>query len=361
MRIVHYVSICMQLCLFGFSHASVPTPVPPAAGAQAVPSFAYSSYADVMQTLTTLAAANPDVAYLFSIGTTYQGRQQWVLRITSDVDGNVPNNKPAIWFSACIHARERMVPEVALAFATYLCAHKNDPAVQPLIQSLDIYIMPMGNPDGVEYNGCCQSTNCWRRDMELHHDRAFESIVPAVGAGTDMNRTWDYEWDYAGSAKVLQNVTYRGEQPIITPEIRNIRKFTNSLPTLVANIDWHSASGSVYYIWNGKYDDVDNAYHRNVLMSIAKGFADITGYIAKEGNLLYLSSGDTSDSDEAVGGIIALTIEVLGVVDGLNPNFTCELFTPPYPSAIATADINNNVQAALYVLNIVKNGPYKSY
>ena len=357
MRQLYCIGICMRFCLLGCLLTSVFLVV----GSQPIPTFAYSDYTDVTATLTDLAATNTDVAYLFSIGTTYQGRQQWVLRVTSDVDGTVANNKPAVWFSCGIHARERMVPQVGLAFATYLCQNKNDPAIESLLHNLDIYIMPMGNPDGVEYNGCCQSTTCWRRNMELHHERAFESIVPAVGAGVDPNRTWDYEWDYAGGAKIDQMVTYRGEQPMITPEIRNIRRFTNSLPLLVANIDWHSASGSVYYSWNGNYDDVNNVFHRNVIMSIAQGFAKITGYIAKEGNLLYLSTGDTEDSDEALGGIIALTIEVLGVVDGLNPNFTCELFTPPYPSPQSTADINNNVQAAIYVLNIVNNGPYKSY
>ena len=344
-----------ELCLACFLYVGLMRSANPP---QLIPPFDYSSYTDVVSTLTTLAAANPDITSLFSIGTTYQGRQQWVLHVT---DFNVTATKPAVWFSCCIHARERMVPEVGLAICNYLCAHKNDPAIKPLIESLDIYILPMANPDGVAVNGCCQSTTCWRKGTELHHDRAFESIVPANGAGTDTNRTWDYEWDYNGSAKVLQNVTFRGEQPMITPEIRNIRKFTQTLPTLVANIDYHSASGSVYYSWNGKYDSVDNALHRNVLMAISKGYANITGYIAKEGNLLYLSTGDTSDSDEAVAGIIALTVEVLGVVDGLNPNFTCELFTPPYPSVSTLADINNNVQAAMYILNIVKNGPNKSY
>ena len=260
----------MRLALIGF----LLTPISLLVGSQPIPTFAYSDYADVTATLTSLAATNTDVSYLFSIGTTYQGRQQWVLRITSDVNGTVPNNKPAVWCSCCIHARERMVPEVGLAIATYLCQNKNNPAIAPLLENLDIYIMPMGSPDSVEYNGCCQSTTCWRRNMELHHERAFESIVPDVGAGVDPNRTWDYEWDYAGGAKIDQMVTYRGEQPMITPEIRNIRRFTNSLPTLVLNLDFHSASGSVYYSWNGKYDDIDNACHRNVVMAMAQGFAE---------------------------------------------------------------------------------------
>jgi hypothetical protein len=326
-----------------------------------MPSFDYTTYPEATQILNDLANTNPDIAYLFSIGSTYEGRQQWVMRITSSVDHDVPNNKPVVFFSCEIHAREKIPTEVGLAICTYLCEHKNDPQIQALIGGLDIYIVPMANPDGGTYNGCCQSTTCWRRNMELHHERAYESIVPAVGAGVDPNRTWDYEWDYNGSAKIYQMVTYRGEQPMISPEVKNIREFLLTRPNLVANVDWHSASGSVYYIWNGKYDSVDNACHRNVLMSMAKEMANITSYVAKEGNLLYLSAGDTADSDEAVMGMFAFTIETQWNVYGLQPVYSCELFTPPFPTAQTTFDIQNNVLAALYVLTVVNNGPYKSF
>ena len=358
MRQLYCIGICMRFCLLGCLLTSVFLVV----GSQPIPTFAYSDYTDVTATLTDLAATNTDVAYLFSIGTTYQGRQQWVLRVTSDVDGTVPNNKPAVWFSCGIHARERMVPEVGLAIATYLCQNKTDPAIESLLHNLDIYVMPMSNPDGVTYNGCCQSVTCWRKNMELHHERAYESSIPENGSGTDPNRTWDYEWDYAGDAKIDQMVAYRGDQPVLAPMIHNIRKFTNTLlPRLVANIDCHSASGSVYYIYNGKYDSVADAYHRNLLMAVAKGMGVITGYTVQEGNVLYLSAGDTNDAQEVLSGFMSFTIETAYGVDNLFPYYSCELFTPPYPSDATTIDININVQAWIYLLNVVNNGLYTNY
>ena len=353
MRRSYYVCELLLAC---FLYAGVATAANPP---QPIPAFDYSSYLDVTATLTGLAAANPDIAQVFSIGATYEGRQQWVLHLT---DFNNTATKPAIWFSCCIHARERIPVQVGLAFTTTICTYKTDPAITSLLHNLDIYVMPMSNPDGVTYNGCCQSVTCWRKNMELHHERAYESSIPENGSGTDPNRTWDYEWDYAGDAKIDQMVAYRGDQPVLAPMIHNIRKFTNTLlPRLVANIDCHSASGSVYYIYNGKYDSVADAYHRNLLMAVAKGMGVITGYTVQEGNVLYLSAGDTNDAQEVLSGFMSFTIETAYGVDNLFPYYSCELFTPPYPSDATTIDINNNVQAWIYLLNVVNNGLYTNY
>jgi hypothetical protein len=329
--------------------------------AQVVPPFDYDDYDSVTETLRDLAVTNTDIAYLFSLGSTYQGRQQWALRITSSIDQAIPNDKPAVLFTCTIHARERIPVQVGLAFARYLCVHKAEPAIQTLIENLDIYIVPMANPDGVSYNGCCQSVNCWRKTTELHHDRGFESIVPENGAGTDMNRTWDYEWDYVGGGKILQPLTYRGTQPALTSEVCSLRRFMRSLPALVAHLDWHSTGGNIYYIWNGKYDSVENDCHRNVIMSIASGMAALTNYVFQEGNRLYLSAADSADSDEAVMGLLSFTIETQWNIDNLKPSYTCELFDPPYPSVQTTIDIQNNVQAGLYLLHVINVGPYNFY
>jgi carboxypeptidase T len=329
--------------------------------AQDVPSFDYDDYASVAEILYDLATTNSDITYLFSLGATYQGRQQWVLRITAGVDHDIPNDKPAVLFTCAIHARERIPVQVGLAFANYICSHKADEDIKELIESLDIYIVPMANPDGTSYNGCCQSVNCWRKTTNLHHDRGFESTVPENGSGVDMNRTWDYEWDYVGTGKILQTFTYRGGQPLLVSEVRSLRKFMRSLPNLAAHLDWHSAGGQVFYIWNGKYDSVENSCHRNVLMSIAAGMANITGYIFQEGNRIYLSAADTGDSDEAVMGILSFTIETQWNVNGLKPVYTCELFDPPYPTDQTSLDIQNNIQAGLYLLNVIKVGPYNYY
>jgi hypothetical protein len=350
-------SYYVRVLLVGYFAIVLCTP----SNTQDIPPFDYSDYVAVTGVLYELSTTYSSIAYMFSLGATYQGRQQWALRITSSVDHAVPNDKPAVLFTCAIHARERIPVQVGLEFATYLCAHKTDPAIQALIENLDIYIVPMANPDGTTYNGCCQSVNCWRKTTELHHDRGFESIVPENGAGTDMNRTWDYEWDYVGGGKILQPLTYRGTQPMLSPEVQSLRKFIRSLPTLVAHLDWHSAGGAVYYIWNGNYDSVENACHRNVIMSIAAGMANLTGYVFQEGNRLYLSAGDYADSDEAIVGLLSFTIETQWNVDGLKPYYTCELFDPPYPSAQTTLDIQNNIQAGLYLLHAVNDGPYNIY
>ena len=96
-------------------------------------------------------------------------------------------------------------------------------------------------------------------------------------------------------------------------------------------------------------------------MSLAAGMANITDYVSQEGNRLYLSSADSGDSNEALEGILAFTVETQWDVDGLKPLYTCELFDPPYPTEQTLQDIQNNVQAGLYLLEIINKGAYKSY
>jgi carboxypeptidase T len=354
MRFTTFYCIC-ALCFF-----LVQIPMSCWADPGTVP-FDYDDYDSVTNIVTTLVSTNTDIAYLFSLGNTYQGRQQWIVRLTSDVDHEIPNNKPAVLFTCAIHGRERIPLQVGLSFLNYLCAHKSDASIKELLDALDIYIVPMTNPDGTMYNGCCQSVNCWRKNTKLNHDRAFESIVPANGAGIDPNRNWDYEWDFIGSGKIFQVNTYRGEQPLAAQEARAIRNFIKSHPELVVYVDWHSAVGAVLYSWNGTFDSINNAVHRNVLMALAEEVAQITGYVAQEGNQLYLSSADTGDSNEAIAGLVTLTIETEWDVNGLQPVFTCEMFTPPYPTSQTLLDIDNNVQAGIHILQVVKKGIYTSY
>lgn len=361
MRLLNCLVPCMLICSLSIVHAHDCKAFSEPRATRFIWPPNYASYADVAAILEDLAEDNPEIAYMFTIGKTYEGFELWVLRLTDNVNQDVPNQKPAVFFNCQLHGRERIPVQVGLAFAQYICDHKADPDVAGYLQNLDIYILPMCNPDAIDVNGCCQSSSCWRKDVEEFHERGFESPVPANGSGVDLNRSWDFQWDGIGGAKILQSQEFRGQQPILDYETQCIRRFMNSRPTLAASIDWHSARGAVYYKWDGTYDSVDNAYHRNVIMAISQEMANILGYVSEEGNHSYLSAGDSTDAHEAVEGIISFTIETKWDVFGLKPYVTCLKFDPPYPSDEVQEDIDNNIQAGLYLLEVVQNNPYMMY
>jgi len=110
---------------------------------------AYHNYAETAELLQTLAADNPEETSLFSIGKTVEGRDIWCLRINSGAKGTAASAKPGALYIGNHHAREHLSNEVPLLFAAWLLEHKGDADIKNYIAKLDIYIIPMLNPDGV--------------------------------------------------------------------------------------------------------------------------------------------------------------------------------------------------------------------
>lgn len=80
---------------------------------------------------------------LFSIGRSFEGREMYGLKISSDVKNSV---KPAILIEAGIHAREWIAPVTALFAISELVKENN----KYLYKNVDWYIIPSMNPDGYE-------------------------------------------------------------------------------------------------------------------------------------------------------------------------------------------------------------------
>ena len=63
----------------------------------------YLNYAELTATLESWASAYPDITRLQSIGKTAEGRELWLLIISSEPD----ETKPAVWVDGNMHAAER--------------------------------------------------------------------------------------------------------------------------------------------------------------------------------------------------------------------------------------------------------------
>ena len=81
---------------------------------------------------------------LFSIGSSFEGRQMYGVKISSG--GN--KTKPAILIDAGIHAREWVAPTTALYAISRLVKLKS----KHTYQNVDWYIIPQINPDGYEFS-----------------------------------------------------------------------------------------------------------------------------------------------------------------------------------------------------------------
>jgi len=297
---------------------------------------AYHNYQETADLLAELAAKNTDIASLFSIGKTTQDRDIWCLRLNPVEKGERQSSKPGVLYIGNHHAREHLSNEVPLLFAVWLLDNRNDPEIKKHLDTLDIYIIPMLNPDGVEHDVRRDKYNWYRKNMSVNSDGTF---------GVDLNRNYDERWCQAGASKIPGAPTYCGAAPFSEPETKAVKRFIEARKNLKTLMSYHSYGSLVLYPWGGIYTPVENEKDRSVFEKMGKALAAPTKYKAQQASDLYAATGDTCDWAYANAGIFAFTTELEGF------SF--------YPDAsVIKMAVTTNIKAATYLLSVTDN-PYK--
>src|SRR6188768_4400409 len=108
-------------------------------------------YDELMQFLRAVARAHPRLVRLHTIGKSHQGRELVVVEITQRASGK-PEEKPAYWIDANIHASELSGSAAALYTIDYLTRrYGSDPEITHLLETRTFYILPRLSPDGAEH------------------------------------------------------------------------------------------------------------------------------------------------------------------------------------------------------------------
>lgn len=297
---------------------------------------AYHNYAETEAELKALAAAHPAEASLFSLGKTTEGREIWCLRLNTAQKGREPSARPAVLFMGNHHGREHLTNEVALSVARHLLDNKADPAIAGFLATLDIYIAPMTNPDGAEYDVATGKYRWHRKNTRVNDDKSV---------GVDLNRNYDALWCSAGASHYPGADTYCGPYAFSEPETRAIRDFVLAAPNLKVLMSYHSYSSLLLYPWAGKDADVENERDRKVFETMGKAMGALTGYRPQRASDLYVAAGDTGDWAYSARGVFAFTAELDG--------------TTFYPGAAMIEKASaKNIKAALYLLGAADD-PYK--
>lgn len=85
-----------------------------------------------------------DLCHTETLGFSYEGRAIRALKI-----GRFDGTKPIVFFEAGVHAREWIAPMTALYLMEQLVINHH---VHTELQSIDVIIVPVLNPDGYEYS-----------------------------------------------------------------------------------------------------------------------------------------------------------------------------------------------------------------
>jgi murein tripeptide amidase MpaA len=90
-----------------------------------------------------VVAKYPEIASKEEIGTSFEGRQLVVIKLSNGPD------KPGIFFDSGIHACEWAGPPVSMFAINELT--ENLAVNQGMLDKVDFYFLPIANPDGYVY------------------------------------------------------------------------------------------------------------------------------------------------------------------------------------------------------------------
>ena len=117
----------------------------------------YHNYSELTDFMSEIADSYPDITNLFSIGQSVQGRELWVMEVTSNPGVN--EIEPEFKYIANMHGDETPGREFSIYLIEWLCENYGilDRATN-LVDNTAIFIMPSMNPDGFE-NGSRYNAN----------------------------------------------------------------------------------------------------------------------------------------------------------------------------------------------------------
>src|SRR4051794_35588225 len=274
----------------------------PAAAAEPAGYAYFHTYAENEAIIDNVVARHPDIARKFSIGTSYEGRQIWAIKLTQDVNGPT-NGKPEVMINGLMHARERASNELALYVLqvlgnNYGLSGTLGTRVTRILNTTVVDIIPMMNPDGAEYDFSAATPRKWRKNRQ--------PIPGSPYVGIDLNRQFGYTWSCCkgGASKNPASDTYQGPSAFYTPEDRAYRDFVDSRVSsdgtskITEILSLHAAARQV--LWPYSYTKTNVPHDMTgddhaAFVALGKGIATRDGYKAQQGSDLYIVSGDQDD------------------------------------------------------------------
>lgn len=296
--------------------------------------------------LDNVAKAHPDLTTNVTYGQSWRkannkpnGYDLRAICITKkqqgDCDLNPNSPKPRFFLMGQIHAREIATGDVAYRWIDYLLDnYGKDDRVTKLMDSTELWVVPIANPDGVDVVQQGGDNPILRRKND---DTAIKDCG-APDTGVDLNRNANSHWGGASTSTDPCNEVFDGPKPDSEVENTALEKlFTQLYPAVRGQgdtdpspptakglfITMHSDAGMVLFPW--EFDAKVHSGNDKSLRAMAADMGKMTNYQSGQaGEILYNASGGTDDWVYQKLGTASFTIE-LGDYDG-----DCTGFFPGY-------------------------------
>ena len=262
----------------------------------------YRTYNEVQDKLVEIANSS-SVATLIDLGDSYENRAIKGLKFSTG-----GTDKPAVFFNGCQHAREWVTVMATTYFADQLAQqYISDSFTESLLDLVDVYIIPIVNPDGYVYTHT--TDRYWRKNRQPNTNSSC--------VGTDLNRNWEADWNGGESTSTSEcSDIYVGSNAFSATEATVLKNYMESIPNLKGHLDIHSYSALVLGPWG--YTNTESPDHAEIV-SLGNAMNDaitntnnypFTFGVGDADGAIYLASGTMPDWSYDELGALGYTFEL---------------------------------------------------
>lgn len=219
----------------------------------------YHTYQEVLSEVSALVDSYPDICAAETLGVSTTDSVPIVAVKLSDNVG-VNEDESIVLLVGGQHANEPAGTETIMWLLHYLTAnYDSDVNVTKWLDSLQIWFIPVDNPDGrqIVMNESSPHSLHWRKTTRDNNENGeFDFGID----GVDPNRNYDYKWD-ENTDTLWSSPNYKGPYPWSENEVVVVRDFVDYYrPTAV--LDLHSpdsvGGNKLWFCW---WDSEASTYH----------------------------------------------------------------------------------------------------
>ena len=301
-----------------------------------------------------LAAENPGITKLVTIGRTVRGENIVALKVSRHARRMRDGRRPATLLIGGQHAREWISPETVRRLAHHVIdGYRTDRVLTDLIDTTELWFVPVANPDGYDYT-FTPGNRLWRKNLR---DNDGDGRITAVD-GVDLNRNFPTKWGYddEGSSPDGGSEAYRGTGPASEPETRAVDRLMERVGFEFL-VNYHSAAEAVLYgtTWQVATPTPDDALYEALVGDQAS--SAVPGYLPGLRADLYSGNGILDEHANIAYGTLGVTVEMsqcqtaasVDPADEWDPANCRSAFHFPDDEALVEAEFRKNLAFALSV------------
>ena len=125
----------------------------------------YSGAGGLKEEFEQIAADNPDIVKLVTIGQSVNGQDIIALKVTKRASQTRDGRRPATLYSSAQHAREWITPEMNRRLVHHVIDnYGSDPTITDVVDRTELWFVPVANPDGYDFT-FEPGQRLWRKNL----------------------------------------------------------------------------------------------------------------------------------------------------------------------------------------------------